>query len=77
MISCPPNVLLYISLLEKSVSWMGFNLIIPPTYDTGLTDTGLAVQNNRLVLGAEWYWSLVKQLYGHWCWCNSIIDHEK
>lgn len=54
MIFCPPpNVLLYISLLEKSVSWMGFNLIIHSTYDTGLTDAGLAVQNNRLVLGAE------------------------
>lgn len=56
---------------------MGFNLIIHSTYDTGLTDTGLAVQTNRLVLGAEWYWSLVKQLYVHWCWCNSIIVHEK
>lgn len=52
-------VLLYIILVEKSVSWMGFNLIIHSTYDTGLTnigliyDTGLTVRNNRLVLGDE------------------------
>lgn len=52
-------VLLYISLVEKTVNRMGFHLIIHSTYDTCFTDNGLiydtvvTVQNNRLVLGSE------------------------